>query len=61
MMGGVFLSFFLGSVIGGWVGSFYDQMTPASFWTIDAAIGIAGGLLVLAVARPLARALEPAT
>jgi POT family proton-dependent oligopeptide transporter len=61
MMGGVFLSFFAGSVIAGWVGSFYDQMSPAMFWTIDAAIGIAGGLIVLALARPLIRALEPET
>jgi POT family proton-dependent oligopeptide transporter len=59
MMGGVFLSFFGGSVIAGWVGSFYDQMSPAKFWTIDAAIGIVGGIVVLALARPLARALEP--
>ena len=43
MMGGVFLSFFAGSVIAGWVGSFYDQMSPAKFWSIDAAIGIVGG------------------
>ncbi|MDB5678776.1 peptide MFS transporter [Sphingomonas bacterium] len=60
MMGGVFLSFFAGSVIAGWVGSFYDQMSPAKFWSIDAAIGIVGGVIVLALARPLAKALAPA-
>ncbi len=59
LMGGVFLSFFLGSVIMGWVGSFYDTMTPAAFWTLDGAIGVVGGVLVLAIARPVARALEP--
>jgi POT family proton-dependent oligopeptide transporter len=59
MMGGVYLSFFLGSVIMGWVGSFYDTMSPAAFWTLDGAIGMVGGLLVLAIARPVARALEP--
>ncbi|THD35926.1 MAG: MFS transporter [Sphingomonas sp.] len=58
MMGGMFLSFFAGSVIAGWVGSFYDQMSPAAFWSIDAAIGIVGGLIVLALSRPLIRALE---
>jgi dipeptide/tripeptide permease len=42
------------------VGSFYDQMSPTEFWSIDAAIGIVGGLIVLALARPLAEALEPA-
>ncbi|MBN8809005.1 MAG: peptide MFS transporter [Sphingomonas sp.] len=62
LMGGVFLSFFLGSVIMGWVGSFYDQMSPVRFWTIDAAIAIVGGLAVLAIARPVTRRLAaPAT
>lgn len=61
LMGGVFLSFFLGSVIMGWVGSFYDQMSPAAFWTLDGAIGVIGGLLVLAIARPVSRALETDT
>ncbi|HEX7695336.1 MAG TPA: hypothetical protein VF409_12645, partial [Sphingomonas sp.] len=60
MMGGVYLSFFLGSVIMGWVGSFYDTMSPAAFWTLDGAIGLVGGGLVLAIAKPVARALEPA-
>lgn len=59
MMGGVYLSFFLGSVIMGWVGSFYDTMSPAAFWTLDGTIGLVGGLLMLAIARPVARALEP--
>jgi POT family proton-dependent oligopeptide transporter len=59
MMGGVYLSFFLGSVIMGWVGSFYDTMSPAAFWALDGSIGLVGGLLVLAIARPVARALEP--
>ena len=57
LMGAVFLSLFVGNVTMGWVGSFYAEMTPAAFWTIDAAIGLAGGLIVLAIARPLSRAL----
>ncbi|QDZ08807.1 peptide MFS transporter [Sphingomonas panacisoli] len=61
LMGGVFLSFFGGSVIAGWVGSFYDQMRPAAFWSVDAAISIVGGLVALALARPLAQALAPET
>jgi POT family proton-dependent oligopeptide transporter len=59
MVSGVFLASFAGSVIAGWVGSFYDQMSPAMFWTMDAAIGIVGGMLVLAAAPMLTRALEP--
>ena len=59
LMGSAFLALFLGTVIMGWVGSFYDQMTPAAFWTLDAAITIGGGLLILLVKRPLSRALNP--
>ncbi|MEO8560199.1 MAG: MFS transporter, partial [Rhodospirillales bacterium] len=59
LMGGAFLSLFAGSVLMGWVGSFYETMTPTVFWTMDAAIGFAGALIVLALNRPLARALEP--
>ena len=55
LMGGAFLSLFVGSTTMGWVGSFYDQMSPAAFWTLDAAIGFAGALLAFALHRPLSR------
>lgn len=60
MMGVAFLSLFIASLLMGWVGSFYDQMSPAAFWTLDAGIGFAGALIVLVLNRPLTRALEPA-
>ncbi len=60
LMGGAFLSLFVGSVLMGWVGSFYSGMRPEAFWTLDAAIGFAGGIIALAAARPLSRALTPA-
>ena len=59
LMGASFLSLFVGSVIMGWVGSFYDQMSPAAFWAIDAAIGFAGAVLVLLFGPALKRILEP--
>jgi POT family proton-dependent oligopeptide transporter len=59
LMGGAFLSLFLGTIAMGWVGSFYDQMSNAAFWTLDAAIGLAGALVVLAVRKPLAAIIEP--
>jgi POT family proton-dependent oligopeptide transporter len=59
LMGGSFLSLFVGSVIMGWVGSFYAEMDPALFWALDASFGLAGGLIVLAIHRPLSRALAP--
>ena len=31
LMGASFLSLFVGSVVMGWVGSFYDQMSPVAF------------------------------
>jgi len=57
LMGGAFFAPFLGTVIMGWVGSFYDQMTPAAFWALDASIALNGALLIMAVCRPLMRAL----
>ena len=60
LMGGSFLSLFVGSVVMGWVGSFYAEMDPAAFWALDASFGLAGGLIVLAINRPLSRALAPA-
>jgi POT family proton-dependent oligopeptide transporter len=59
MMGGAFLSLFVGVVLMGWVGSFYQQMSNAAFWTLDAAIGFAGAVLLLALRRPLGRLVEP--
>ena len=59
LMGGAFLSLFVGSVLMGWVGSFYSTMRPEVFWAIDALIGFAGGAIVLLVRRPMQRALEP--
>ncbi len=59
MMGVAFLALFIASVLMGWIGSFYDAMTPAQFWTLDAAIGFAGALIVFALNRPLSRGLQP--
>jgi POT family proton-dependent oligopeptide transporter len=59
MMGVAFLSLFLASLLMGWVGSFYDEMSPAAFWTLDAGLGFAGAVIVFILNRPLTRALEP--
>jgi POT family proton-dependent oligopeptide transporter len=61
LMGGVFLSWFAGAVIAGWIGSFYDEVSPAAFWSVDAAIGLTGGVIVLALNGRLKRALTPST
>ncbi len=57
MMGVAFLTLFVASTTIGWTGSFYEKLTPAMFWGLHAAIGAAGGILVLIFGKPLARAL----
>lgn len=60
LMGVAFLSPFVGHVLAGWVGSYFDKMTPTMFWTIDAAIALAGAMIILSLRNILKRGLEPA-
>ena len=55
MMGAVFLALFVASVAGGWVGSFYDQMSPAAFWTLNAAIAGGGAIFTFLCGAALQR------
>jgi POT family proton-dependent oligopeptide transporter len=57
MMGIVFTSLFVGNILTGWTGSLYEKMSPTQFWALHAAIGAAGGLLVLLFGSRLERAL----
>ncbi len=57
MVGVYYLSIFGGSIASGWLGRFYEMMTPAAFWTLHAAIVGAGSLTILLLKRPLGRAL----
>ena len=59
LMGGAYLSLFAGSTLMGWVGSFYDGMSNAAFWTLDAAIALGGALLIFFARKPLQRLLDP--
>ena len=56
-MGTVFLALFVGNIIIGWVGAFYDRMTPAAFWVLDAGIAGAGAIIVLIFGRAIGRRL----
>ena len=60
MMGIVFMSLFVSNILIGWIGGYYERMSPAAFWAIHAAIAAAGGLLLLAFGRRLTRALQAA-
>lgn len=57
MMGVAFMSLFVANNLVGWLGSFYERMTPAQFWSLHSAIGAAGGMLVLLFGRALGRVL----
>lgn len=58
MVSGAYLALFVGNVVMGWVGSYYEKMSPAAFWTMDALIAATGALLVLLFGRRLNRAIE---
>jgi proton-dependent oligopeptide transporter, POT family len=59
MMGVCFLTLFVANNLIGRIGTFYEKMTPTGFWALHAAIGAAGGLVMLLCGRRLARILEP--
>ena len=58
LMGLAFMSLFLSNTLIGWIGGFYEKMSPAAFWAMHAAIAAGGGLLVLLFGRRLSRALQ---
>jgi POT family proton-dependent oligopeptide transporter len=60
MMGIVFMSLFVSNILIGWIGGYYERMSPAAFWGIHVVIAAAGGLLVLVFGRGLTRALRAA-
>jgi proton-dependent oligopeptide transporter, POT family len=57
MMGCVFLSLSISNFTIGRIGAYYEQMTPAEFWAIHAAIAAMGGVVALMLRRPLERVL----
>jgi POT family proton-dependent oligopeptide transporter len=59
MMGITFLTLFIANTLIGWIGTFYEQMRPLSFWLMHAGIAAVGGILVLLFGPALRRILEP--
>jgi len=53
MMGVNYLSVFLGSMISGRLGGFYEKLDPAQFWTLHAAIVCLGGGVILLIGARL--------
>jgi POT family proton-dependent oligopeptide transporter len=58
MMGLAFTSSFIADILIGWLGQFYEKMSPAAFWGVHVAIGVGGGLVLLLLSRPLDRVFE---
>jgi POT family proton-dependent oligopeptide transporter len=58
MMGIAFISLFISNNLIGWIGGFYEKMSPAQFWLLHAAIAAAGGLAVMLFGRALGRVLR---
>jgi POT family proton-dependent oligopeptide transporter len=58
LMGLAFMSLFVSNNLIGWIGGFYEKMSPAEFWTMHAAIAAGGGFLVLLFGRHLSRTLH---
>jgi POT family proton-dependent oligopeptide transporter len=59
LIGGTFLALFFASTLMGWVGSFYDRMSNAAFWTLDASISLVSALVILALKSRINRIVEP--
>jgi proton-dependent oligopeptide transporter, POT family len=59
MMGVTFLTLFVANNLIGWIGTFYERMSPIAFWAMHAAIPAAAGVLLLLFGPALRRALEP--
>lgn len=60
MMGCIFLSLFISNLCIGWLGGFYEKMTPAEFWAMHAGIAVAGTASALLLQRFLGRILATA-
>ncbi|MEP7245729.1 MAG: peptide MFS transporter [Gammaproteobacteria bacterium] len=58
MMGVAFLSLFVGNLLVGWLGSFYETLGPLAFWLLSAGVAAIGGTLALLLRRPLTRVLD---
>jgi proton-dependent oligopeptide transporter, POT family len=56
LMGMWFLSNFIGNYFTGYLGTFYEKMSRESFFLILGALGLAAGLAIFALGRPLRRA-----
>lgn len=57
MVGSYYLAIFVGGIVSGWLGRFYEQMTPGMFWLLHAFIVGCGAVFTLQLKRPFERIL----
>src|SRR6185369_10394776 len=58
LMGFAFMSLFVSNNLIGWIGGFYEQMRPAAFWAMHAAMSFRSCFRVLLFGRRLSRLLR---
>jgi POT family proton-dependent oligopeptide transporter len=58
LMGMAYLAIFAGNIAMGWIGSFYEKMTPTGFWLLNVGVAATGAVLVMLFGRRLTRVLE---
>jgi proton-dependent oligopeptide transporter, POT family len=58
MVGAYYLALFAGGIVSGWLGRFFEVLSPASFWLMHAAIVGTGAVLILLLRRPLQHAMK---
>jgi len=57
MMGVWFLSSFFGNYLSGYIGTYWEKMPKESFFGLLLVLGVAAGAAIMALNRPLERAL----
>jgi len=58
MVGAYYLGLFVGGIVSGRLGRYYEPLQPAAFWALHAGVAISGTVLILLLRRPLMRALR---
>ncbi len=58
MVGSYYLSIFVGGFVSGWLGRFYEALSPAEFWLLHAALVGSGAVLVAVIRKPFSRLLQ---
>ena len=58
MLGVANLVVFVGSVLGGWIGGFYEEISPRDFWLLHGAIAVVGAIFLVLSSPGLRRLLN---